>query len=71
MDIKARPNHRLYIETLRRMSPEARLLKALELSQFSKDLFLHGLRKRFPELSEAELKAKYLERVALCHNRNY
>ncbi len=27
MNIKERPNHRLYIQTLRRMSPEARLRK--------------------------------------------
>ncbi|MBW7897181.1 MAG: hypothetical protein H3C25_00220 [Candidatus Brocadia sapporoensis] len=53
------------------MSPGQRLLKAFELSQFSRDLFLHGLRKRFPDLSEAEIKILYLERLNKCHNRNY
>ncbi len=48
MDPKPRPNHRLYIETLCRMSPSAKLLKAFELSEFSKRLFLDGLRTRFP-----------------------
>ena len=71
MDIKKRPNHKLYIQTLRRMSPEARLLKAFELSEFSRELFLHGLRRRFPELSEDEIKKVYLERLEKCHNRNY
>jgi len=71
MNIKKHPNHKLYIEALRRMSPEQRLLKAFELSQFSRDLFLHGLRKRFPDLSEAEIKKIYLERLNKCHNRNY
>jgi len=52
MNIKKRPNHKLYIQALRRMSPEQRLLKAFELSQFSRDLFLHGLHKRFPNLPE-------------------
>jgi len=71
MDIKPRPNHRLYLDTLRRMSPEARLMKAFELSSFSNDLFLHGLRKRFPDLSEQDFRKLYLERLNKCHNRNY
>lgn len=32
MDPKPRPNHRRYIEILRRMTPEQRLAKAFELS---------------------------------------
>jgi hypothetical protein len=36
MDIKEKPNHSLYIQVLRRMSPEARLMKAFELTAFSK-----------------------------------
>jgi hypothetical protein len=71
MDIKPRPNHRLYIAALRRMSPEARLMKAFELSKFSNDLFLHGLHKRFPDLSEQDFSKLYLERLNKCHNRNY
>lgn len=71
MNIKPRPNHRLYIQTLRHMAPEARLLKAFELSQFSQDLFLFGLRKRFPKMSEHDLRKLYLERLNKCHNRNY
>ena len=71
MDPKPRPNHRLYIEILRRMSPEQRLLKAFELSEFARDLFVHGLRKRFPDLPEAEFKELLLRRLDKCHNRNY
>ncbi len=71
MDIKQRPNHQLYIQILRRMSPEARLLKAFELTEFSRALFMHGLRRRFPDLPEAELKKLYLKRLEKCHNRNY
>ncbi len=71
MNIKERPNHALYIQTLRRMSPEARLLKAFELSEFSRQLFLQGLRRRFPAMSEAEIHKLYLERLDKCHNRNY
>lgn len=53
------------------MGPGGRFQKAMELSQMTKDLFLHGLRKRFPEKSEEEIKKLYLERLALCHNRNW
>jgi hypothetical protein len=38
------------------MSPEARLRKAFELSGFSRQLFLHGLRRRFPEMSDDQLR---------------
>jgi hypothetical protein len=47
------------------------LKKAFELSAITKKLFLHGLKKRFPEKNEAEIKTIYLERIAQCHNRNY
>ena len=71
MDIKNRPNHRMYIEVLRRMSPGQRLLKAFELSEFARQLFTYGLRKRFPDLSDEEFRKKLLERLDKCHNRNY
>ena len=71
MIIKQRPNHKIYICALRRMSPEQRLLKAFELSDFARQLFTHGLRKRFPNLGDEEFKKKFLERLDKCHNRNY
>ena len=70
-DIKPRPNHKKYIQVLRQMTPEQRLMKAFELSKFSKQLFIHGLRKRFPDLSEEEFHKLYLERLKKCYNRNY
>lgn len=71
MDIKERPNHKIYLQVLRQMSPEKRLLKAFELSEFTRQLFIHGLHKRFPNLSDAEFKKILLERLDKCHNRNY
>ncbi len=71
MNIKPRPNHHFYIQALRRMSSEARLLKAFELTEFSRQLFRQGLRRRFPELTEDELHRIYVERLTQCHNRNY
>ncbi|MCI0621955.1 MAG: hypothetical protein L0387_09835 [Acidobacteria bacterium] len=71
MDIKPRPNHRKYLELLRRMSPEQRLLKAFELSDFTQALFLEGLRSQFPNPSATEFKRLAAERLRKCHNRNY
>ena len=71
MDPKPRPNHRAYIQTLRRMSAEQRAQKAFELSEFTKQTFLGGLRERFPHLSELDLRHLYLKRLMRCHNQNY
>jgi len=71
MDIKPRPNHKIYIEVLRRMTPEQRLNVAFDLSEFSRSLFKQGLRERFANLSEEEFHALYLERLAKCYNNNY
>lgn len=71
MDPKPRPNHSAYLQVLRRMPPEQRLAKALELSENARQLFRRGLRKRFPNLTDREFHELYLQRLALCHNRNY
>jgi hypothetical protein len=36
--IKPRPNHQRYLEILRRMTPERRLLKSFELTEFLRQL---------------------------------
>ena len=69
--MKQRPNHRRYLEILRRMSPEQKLRKAFELTDLSRALFAQGLRRRFPSLSEEELQKLLHDRLAKCHNRNY
>lgn len=71
MNVKSQPNRAEYLEVLRRMTPQERLQKAFELSEMAKQLFRDGLRRRFPDLSEEELKRIYMERLARCHNRNY
>ncbi len=71
MNPKPQPNRRRYIEVLRGMTPEQRLLKALELGEFSRELFRTGLKERFPELTDSQLQALYVKRLAKCHNRNY
>jgi hypothetical protein len=69
MDVKPRPNHAIYIRTLRAMTPEQRLEKAFELTEMTRDLLRAGLRERFPTASEEELERVYLERLDKCHNR--
>jgi hypothetical protein len=61
----------MYLEILSRMTPEQKLNKVFELNAFVRGLFVHGLRERFPDLSESEFKKLLLERLAKCHNRNY
>ncbi len=71
MDIKQRPNHQLYLRTLAKMTPEQRLMKAFELSVLTKQLFIHGLQKRFPKKSEDEIKELYLQRLTKCYNQKF
>jgi hypothetical protein len=70
-DLKLHPNHKLYIQILRQMTPEQRLAKAFELSEFTQQLFIYGLRQRFPNLPEKEFRELLLKRLDKCHNRNY
>ena len=71
MSIKLLPSHKQYLATLNKMSAEERLQKALELSVITKQLFMAGLNKRFPDKTEIEIKEIYLQRLAKCYNRNY
>jgi hypothetical protein len=71
MHIKSRPNHLLYLKSLQGMTPAQRLGKAFELSDFARQLFVEGLRKRFSNLSPEEFHDLLLMRLKLCHNRNY
>lgn len=68
---KRQPNRRLYIEILRRMTPEQRLLKAFELSAMARQAFEEGLRQRFPDLPEEEFQTLLRRRLDKCRNRNY
>ena len=71
MDPKPRPNHQAYLAALRRMTPEQKLNKVIELSNATRELFLAGLKERFPSATEAEIRRIYLERLDQCHNRSY
>jgi hypothetical protein len=65
------PDHIEYIRLMRKIPPEDKLKKSFELTELTKNLFLAGLKKRFPELPESDIKKIYLKRISRCHNLNY
>jgi hypothetical protein len=70
-DLKPRPNQSRYIEILRGMSAEQKVLKMFELNRLGKELCLAGLRSRHPDKDETEINKLYLKVAEECHNRNY
>lgn len=69
--MKKGPDHKEYIKMMRKVSPEDRLKKSFELTELTKNLFMAGLKNRFPDLPDEELKKIYLKRISKCHNLNY
>lgn len=69
--VKKNQNHTLYLNILRSMTSEQRLMKALELSESVRELFRHGLKKRFPMKNEKEIQGLYLRQILKCSNLNY
>jgi hypothetical protein len=65
------PDHKEYIKMMRKMYPEDRLRKSFEMTELSRKLFLAGLKNRFPNLSDKEIKKIYLKRIDKCHNSNW
>ncbi len=63
--------YKVYIETLRRMTPEQKLQRVFELAAAARELFCQEVKKLHPEYSEDEVKRCYLENIAKCYNRNY
>jgi hypothetical protein len=69
--MKTYPNHDIYRQILKAMTPQDKLLKAFELSDLANAAFRAGLRGRHPDMPEDELDKLYLEKRKQCHNRNY
>ena len=53
------------------MTPSQRVAKAIELSDMTKQLLKEGLRRRFPDKSEAQIHELFLRKLDRCHNNNY
>jgi len=49
--------HKQQLSVLQGLTPEQRLLIAFELSENTRRIFAEGLRARFPDLSEQELRS--------------
>lgn len=64
--LKEQPNRRIYIEALRRMTPEQRLEKAFELSEMTREALRAGLAQRYPAATPEELTAMVIERLERC-----
>ncbi len=69
--MKKKPNHKKYMDILKKMSSEQKLLKMFELSDYSNKLLWYGLKNKYPDLTDDKIKKIYLERLIRCHNRNY
>jgi hypothetical protein len=67
--LKQQPNRRVYIETLRRLTPEQRLAKAVELSEMTREALRAGLAGRHPDATPDELTAMVIERLERCRRR--
>lgn len=63
--------HQAYLRILARMTPGEKMLRAMELSDMGRRMLKDALRRSFPQLDEAQLHQLFLERLELCHNRNY
>lgn len=70
MKTKQKSNHARYLAVPRGMTPARRLEMAFELTAMTRPLFWAGLRRRFPNLSEAKLQALYVKRQLECSNRS-
>ena len=66
-----RQTHKEYIKILKKMKPQARLQKAFELSDLTKNLFITGLKMRYPDYSEEDIKDLYIEKIYKCHSSDY
>jgi hypothetical protein len=71
LGMKTYPNKQKYHEILKGMSPQEKIEKVFELSDLANAAFFAGLRNRYPQLSDDELKSLYLKKRRACHNQNY
>jgi len=69
--MKTYPNKQRYYEILRSMSPQEKLLKSFELTEFARAANKAGMRSRYQHLSEREFEQLFLERQKACHNQIY
>jgi hypothetical protein len=69
--IKTYPNKDRYHEILKAMSSREKLEKSFELTEMANEVFWAGLKSRYPQLSEVELRRLYVQKLKECHNQSY
>jgi len=69
MDPKPQQNRAIYLEALRRQTPEQRLLQALELTEMTRELLRAGIMQRYPDAGPEERQRIRLEQLERCRNR--
>jgi hypothetical protein len=60
----------VWLETLRRLSPERKFAALVEAWQFGFELRLAGVKLRFPELSDDEARRRAVAEMVECHKKN-
>ena len=68
---ESKEERKIYLETLRMITPSEKFNKVMELSELSKSLCKQGFRKRFPNKNEEEIHKLFLDWLEKCHNSNY
>lgn len=66
---KSEQNRPLYIQILRRMTPEQRLRKALELTRDVREISRAGIRSRNPQLTPAEVDRLAVRQLLQWHSK--
>jgi hypothetical protein len=62
--------HAVWLETLRRLSPERKFRVLVEAWQFGFELRLAGMKLRFPDLSDDEARRRAVAEMVECHRKN-
>ncbi len=58
---------RVWRETLRRMTGEQRLIKALELTETTRQIMRAGIRHQHPEATDEQIQTMYIDRLLGYH----
>jgi hypothetical protein len=66
---KTESNRQIYVEVLRRMTPEQRLAKAFELTRMVRDLARAGIERRNPGLDAAGIDRLAREHVVQWNSK--
>lgn len=70
MRITTEPNHKKYIEILKKISGEKRMQIGFELLDMAVSIMIAGIKTQKPGISEIEIQKEVVRRIMICHKRN-